>query len=435
MRTKTIYSIVITNVILLFLIGCGKEESHPNEQPNKPSQEEPKPEITTRYSFISQPTQTTYFLNDPFNKEGIQITEKQGEKTVNIPLSDITVSNFDSKKSGEQLIKLSVGDTIFDFTVTVYPFIVDANKQITSYPEDLEIVVIPEGIKSIGEKVFSCKKMKSITFPSTLETIKKQAFIQAENLQEITFPASLTTIESAAFIYCAGLKKVDLSQTKLTTLTGELFASCKSLTEVILSNTIQYIDYQAFYRTNSLQKIVLSDQLLSIANNAFRFSGIAEIELPNSIQNIGQNAFQSCQQLKRVTTKGNSSTTTKLNDIADPMINYCAFDNVPLLEELQLPYSITKLGQNCIAKAPLLKQLTIPASVTKINYFALSNSNLTTIILAGKTPPTTIEVPETNVWDAFPTNISIQVPKGSEEQYKRAQGWKTYNNKITTQQN
>lgn len=63
----------------------------------------------------------------------------------------------------------------------------------------LETVIIPNGYKSIGKKVFNNTTIKHITLPNSLESIGEEAFVECHNLKTIAFPAGLKTIGDKAF--------------------------------------------------------------------------------------------------------------------------------------------------------------------------------------------------------------------------------------------
>ena len=71
-------------------------------------------------------------------------------------------------------------------------------------------VVIPEGVTEISEGAFSCSHMPSVSLPSTLKKIEKQAFMYAFDLTKITLPDGLETIGDEAFEGCRFKKAIVL---------------------------------------------------------------------------------------------------------------------------------------------------------------------------------------------------------------------------------
>ncbi len=74
----------------------------------------------------------------------------------------------------------------------------------------LEEVILPEGLTVIQYGTFaSCKSLKNVNLPSTVETIGQSAFNSA-GLTSITLPNGLKAIRAVAFAFCEDLKTVYL---------------------------------------------------------------------------------------------------------------------------------------------------------------------------------------------------------------------------------
>ena len=68
---------------------------------------------------------------------------------------------------------------------------------------NLESVVIPANVKSLGDRVFmSCKNLSSVTVENGLESVGKFAFAFCERLSKIDFPESVKSVEYGAFRGC-----------------------------------------------------------------------------------------------------------------------------------------------------------------------------------------------------------------------------------------
>lgn len=69
---------------------------------------------------------------------------------------------------------------------------------------NLEKIVLPDNIKSIGKEAFSnCWALRDFEFPKSVEVIRKRAFFGCDSLKKIILPEGLTTIEDEAFFNCA----------------------------------------------------------------------------------------------------------------------------------------------------------------------------------------------------------------------------------------
>lgn len=66
---------------------------------------------------------------------------------------------------------------------------------------------------------------------------------------------------------------------------------------IFLPDGLQVIEEAAFSRTVSIQKVVVPEGTLEIESKAFAQSSIEEIDLPNSIEYIADDAFENCDNL------------------------------------------------------------------------------------------------------------------------------------------
>lgn len=124
-------------------------------------------------------------------------------------------------------------------------------------------------------------------------------------------------------------------------------------------------DY-AFSGLHALISVILPDTLTSIGNYAFAESGttmLSTIALPQSVQSIGEDAFNGCTSLETMTIPGSVSSLptscfagcTSLHSIqfdgAITVIGDSAFEGCTALTSFDLPNSVTSLGasafQNC----------------------------------------------------------------------------------------
>ena len=77
------------------------------------------------------------------------------------------------------------------------------------YLEEMEAIVMEEGITSIGHQAFAQMiAVKEVSLPETLTTIGDSAFFNCVALEEMVIPASVTEIGDSAFTFCFGLKDI-----------------------------------------------------------------------------------------------------------------------------------------------------------------------------------------------------------------------------------
>lgn len=202
-------------------------------------------------------------------------------------------------------------------------FEIDEEGTLTRYRGFDKNVVIPDGVKAIGEEAFENDTL----------------------IESVSIPNSVTYIGYGAFSDCTGLKSITIPDSVIETDSG-VFYGCTSLTSVQLSNTLTTLASSFFSHCDSLETITL----------------------PNSLKSIGSYAFSSCIKLKDI------SIPTSVAEI-----HKGAFENCDSLEIVTLPGGIVDIGDIAFANCDRLQSITIPASVTSIDRSAFNDSTNVTI--------------------------------------------------------
>ena len=106
----------------------------------------------------------------------------------------------------------------------------------------LKEVIIPEGVKIIGESAFEyCSQLETVKVPKSIDEIKNLAFYACNNLKKISLPRNFDNIGKGAFRKCRRLAKKGLIIVKNT-----LYDICWGEDAVIPEGTVK-IDERAFY--------------------------------------------------------------------------------------------------------------------------------------------------------------------------------------------
>lgn len=162
-------------------------------------------------------------------------------------------------------------------------------------------VVVPEGLKSIGQNAFDgCMGLTSITLPKGLKSIGNSAFNGCGGLKNITLPEGLQRIGNDAFIWCRELRRITLPE-GLLSIGWNVFHWCSELTSITLPEGLKSIGNGTFAGCTGLKSIRFPKSLQSIGNYAF--AGCVEltnITLPEELKSIGWKAFAGCVGLKRI---------------------------------------------------------------------------------------------------------------------------------------
>lgn len=151
---------------------------------------------------------------------------------------------------------------------------------------------------------------------------------------------------------------------------GEYSFSNNYITHLELPNTIEQIGNYAFDRCSKLQTVTLSDSLRVIGNYAFSWcSALQYINLPFSITDIGSGAFLSCYGLKQVIIPN------KIENIGS-----YAFWNCTSLEDVIIPNSLMIINMETFAHCKRLKSVFLPNGILYVGERAFMDcQNLTTL--------------------------------------------------------
>ncbi len=101
-----------------------------------------------------------------------------------------------------------------------------------------EEYIVPEGTEKIGEFAFAGKGLRSVSFPSTLESIGKKAFRGCKKLLYVKLPSNVAEIGELAF-YDSGLIEADIDE-GVEKIGAEAFRST-DITEISLPHSIKEV--------------------------------------------------------------------------------------------------------------------------------------------------------------------------------------------------
>ena len=249
--------------------------------------------------------------------------------------------------------------------------------------------------------------------------IYKYAFYANSDISEMTLSKDVIEIGSNAFDACHNLKRVEINdmeaylktslvsyssspfyaggaelfvdgalQAELTTPTTiteikpYAFYSCTSIERLVITDNIISIGEQAFMYNWKLAQIVVADGLKSIKDGAFRYSGITkvsfaqgleeigafafaqnfdleEVILPDGVTEIGKAAFFNCPELKRVTL-GEGIVS----------INESVFGGANKLESINIPEGVTQIKEYAFMDCFTLEKMTLPSTTKSIGEYA-----------------------------------------------------------------
>ncbi|MBR4858139.1 MAG: leucine-rich repeat protein, partial [Clostridia bacterium] len=224
--------------------------------------------------------------------------------------------------------------------------------------------------------------LTEITLPASLETLGCDSFRGCTNLKTVTFEegSNLSKIGRAAFEGCISLTNIVLPE-KLETIEYSAFEGCAALTNITIPASVTLIDNRIFKNCSSLEAVTFGEnsKLTYIPQEAFIGTIIKNIAVPASVEEIHWGAFENLTSLESVVFEENS----KLKSLND----YAVFSGCTGLTEITLPASLETLGCDSFRGCTNLKTVTFEegSNLSKIGRAAFKGcSSLTNIVLPEK---------------------------------------------------
>lgn len=379
------------------------------------------------------------FGNNIFkNVKGITLHFKEGNE--NFVIEDGVVYSKDMKECVYYFNTESTSYSMPNTVEKVHSYFLNGNTTLTSLTLSTSLktieeyafqgvskvesaLVVSNSVKEIGDYAFKgMSKVTSINIPQNLEKLGSYAFSSMTSLavDELTIPSTIQEIGNNCFSSMKGVKKFVFNTTLLS---ESMFNKNTGVEEILLSDDtisipisfasdatslktinvpskLEEIKEKAFYKSSALSTFDIGSlkNLTTIEEDAFQYSGISEITVPESVTTFGTGVFAFCTSLLKAVINA------KLLELPDYTFQSCSS-----LSDLTLPDSLTRLGKtslkglaiesievgsnvktiddSCFDSCTSLKEVSLPEGLTRIGNTAFTAcSSLETINI-----PSTLE--------------------------------------------
>ena len=159
---------------------------------------------------------------------------------------------------------------------------------------NVENLILPNTLITIGEEMFYQSKLKTVVIPANATTIGNSAFEQCASLISIDIPANVETIGTAVFWGCSSLTSIEIPAS-VETIKASAFKGCSSLATVTFENGSQLKTIEGGYPSSG----TFAD-----------CTALTSIEIPASVETIEAAAFKGCSSLATVTFEKGSQLKT-----------------------------------------------------------------------------------------------------------------------------
>ncbi len=296
----------------------------------------------------------------------------------------------------------------------------------------LTSITIPDSVTSICDSAFyDCTGLTSITLPDGITSIEESAFRNCIGFTNIIIPDDVTSIGRLAFNGCTNLTSIIIPQ-NITYIGYAAFSGCKKiyynainatvslafgseLEEIIIANTVKTIPDGFVKGCNTLKNITIPSSVVKVGNDAFNHCDNLESVTfmgDNRIE-IGSNIFEYCNKLKihckdnsfiAAYAEMNNLTYSIIDDDGNPeydikngmilsytgndkklfvssgtKIGFGAFENNPVVTDVELSSIVTKIYNKAFANCTNLSKIIIPQSVASIGDNAFEGCDKLTI--------------------------------------------------------
>lgn len=303
----------------------------------------------TRYNTVTKCDNTVTEIVIPEEIEGVAVTGIQGYafsgctdlSSVYIPASIKTMQSG-VFRGCSKLLRIDVDNTSTSYK-SIDGVLYTSDMELYAYPTGKEgsSYTLETGTKSVWPYAFSGASIESIVLPHTVTEIGQGAFNGAK-LKSVELPDSVTTVGDSVFAACKELVSVKLSQ-NLRRLSYNMFNNCPNLNAVDIGDGTSSIGGNAFYACESLKNISLPQNLKTIGSAAFAYCASLEtLALPNGMSTIENGVFLHSGIKHLVIPDG---VTT--------IVGY-AFGECSRLESLTIPASVNSIGENAFRECKAL---------------------------------------------------------------------------------
>lgn len=281
--------------------------------------------------------------------------------------------------------------------------------QLKKYEGNEEMVVVPEGITTIGRNAFKDNKsLKKVVLPESLLIIDDSAFENCSELVDINWINSIEGIGNRAFKGCASLETVIIPGNTFNILQST-FRDCPNIKTLVVHPNVDYICDTSYerpfdfsndrtiyiekgsyaenffankeiaynYPRDLMPRCTLSEEEkkkrheVKIWNNTFlKYNGKDDIFIiPIGIRTIESNAFVADEKnFGRYSGRYSVNNTLKRIFIPNTVksAKEYAFAGCVALESVEIPHGFKILNSGIFSNCTNLKYVTLPESMKKI---------------------------------------------------------------------
>lgn len=236
----------------------------------------------------------------------------------------------------------------------------------------LRRVILPEGLRQIGEMAFSgCARLTGLSIPGSVERVGTLAFAKCAGLARVYLEPGVQTLGPSCFSKCAGLARVDMPASVSSIGGGAFFGCGKALVihgaaggyaeRYAALNGIAF-DSESWRRDEAL--VYAEEEDGSLCVTGARSSAFERIDIPGEIcgrrvARIAPKAFFACDSLLQL------HVGAGVREIGES-----AFFGCRSLRTVRFERGLERVGDSAFAGCEMLTQVTMPYGTGQLGRMA-----------------------------------------------------------------
>ncbi len=272
-------------------------------------------------------------------------------------------------------------------------------------------VLLPNTIIEIEANAFSNSTLKEINIPDSCEKIGDAAFYGCQGLRSITLKKSIKSLGDYSFnnTFLIYTDSTDTSGWNVNAFDNNLVYIYEGLdlTKIVKENDFEYyisdnamllnysgelnkveipltinnylvtkIGNSAFLKLETLEEVIIGQNVTLIGDKAFRETGLTHVEIPSSVKEIGVYSFSGCESLEEVIFNEGLET-----------IKMSAFAACNHLLVAILPNSLKTIEQYGFQNCLKIKTIYIPKNVSYIGDYTFYACHYATLYIEAESIP------------------------------------------------
>ena len=208
----------------------------------------------------------------------------------------------------------------------------------------------------------------------------------------------------------------------VTRVGDKAFYGCY-ITGIEIPNSVTNIGNEAFGLCYSLRSVSIPNSVTNIGYAAFVATPLKSVIIPSSVVSIGDAAFNGCEELMSIIVENGNMVYDSRNN-CNAIIETSTNKLIRGCKNTIIPETIITIGNQSFSGCITMESIFIPSSVINIEYDAFASCvSLKSVKCFSEDVPAL----GSRAFEYCPSNMAIYVPSVSLEAYKSKEPWSNYN--------